>query len=114
MVTKLEAYSLAKGNLQLISDYLSYGKQMTKIGSAYSHCANIIRGVPQGSMLRPLLFNIFVNEIFFGVEKSDICNFADDTTLFSHGSNLPMILQRLKVSVAILTDLNLLAYQTLE
>ena len=65
MVTKLEAYSLAKGNLQLISDYLSYGKQTTKIGSAYSHCANIIRGIPQGSMLRPLLFNIFINEIFF-------------------------------------------------
>ena len=81
--SKLEAYGLAKENLQLISDFLSYCKQRTKIISAYSDWANIICH---------LLFNIFINCIFHLVEKPDTCNFADDNTLFSHGSNLPLIL----------------------
>ena len=72
MVAKLEAYGLAKESLQLISDYLSYRKQRTKIGSAYSDWANVIHGIPQGSILRPLLFNIFINDIFPVVQKSDI------------------------------------------
>ena len=78
MVAKLEAYGISKESLQLISDYLSYRKQRTKIDSAYSDWANAIRGIPQGSKLGPLLFNIFINDTFLVVEKSDICNFADD------------------------------------
>ena len=46
MVAKLEACGLAKECLQLISNYLSYRKQSTKIGSAYSDWANVIRGIP--------------------------------------------------------------------
>ena len=96
MVAKLEAYGISKESLQLISDYLSYRKQRTNIGSANSDWANVIRGIPQGSILGPLLFNIFINDIFLVVEKSDICNFADDNTLYSHGSNLPLILNNLE------------------
>ena len=95
MIAKIEAYGISKEGLQLISDYLSYRKQRTKIGSAYSDWANVIRGIPQGSILGPLLFNIFINDIFLVVEKSDICNFADDNTFYSHGSNLPLILNNL-------------------
>ena len=95
MVDKLEAYGLAKESLQLISDYLRYRKQRTKIGSACSHWANVIHAIPQSSILSPLLFNIFINDIFFVVVKSDIRNFADDNTLHSHGSNLSLILSNL-------------------
>ena len=96
MVAKLEACGISKESLQLISDYLSYRKQRTKIDSAYSDWANVIRGIRQGSILGPLLFNIFINDIFLVVEKSDICNFPDDNTLYSHGSNLPIILNNLE------------------
>ena len=89
MVAKLEAYGISKDSLQLISDSLSYRKQRTKIGSAYIDWANVIRGIPQGYILCPLPFNIFINDIFLVVEKSNICNFTDDNTLYSHGSNLP-------------------------
>ena len=91
-----KVFGISKESLQLISDYLSYDKQRTKTGPAYNDWANVIRGIPQGSILGPLLFNIFINDIFLVVEKSDICNFADDNTLYSHGSNLPLILNNLE------------------
>ena len=95
MAAKLEAYCHAKESLQLISDYLSYRKQRTKIGSAYKDWANAISRIPQSSILGALLFSIFINGIFLVVEKLDICNFADDNTLYSHGTNLPLILSNL-------------------
>ena len=57
IVAKLEAYGLAKESLQLMSDYLSYHKQRTETGPVHSHWVNVIRGIPQGSILSPLLFN---------------------------------------------------------
>ena len=88
MVAELEAYGLAKERLQLISDYLCHRKHRTKMGSTYNDWANVIRGIPQGSILGPLLFNIFINNIFLVVEKSDICNFVDDNLLYVHENNL--------------------------
>ena len=96
IATKIETFALTKQILQLISNYLSYHKQRTKIGSAHSVWANIICGIPQGSILGPILFNIFINDIFLVVKKSVICNFADDNTLYFHGSNLPLILSNLE------------------
>ena len=95
-VAEVEAYGLAKESLQLISDYLSYCKTRTKTGSAYSDWANVILVIPEGSTLGPIRFNIFINDIFLVVENSGICNFADDNTLHSHGSNLPLILSNLE------------------
>ena len=83
LIAKLEAYGLDVGSLNFLLDYLSLRKHRTKVGSSYSKWSEICRGIPQGSILDPLLFNIFINDIFFLVEKSEICNFADDNTIYS-------------------------------
>ena len=77
-------------------DYLNSRKQRKKVGSSYSKWSEMIHGIPQGSILGPLLFNIFINDLFFVKEKSDIFNFAEDNTLYSCGANLKIVLENLE------------------
>ena len=58
------------------------------MGSTYNNWSEIFRGIPYGSILGSLLFNIFTSDIFFFIEKSEMCNFTDDNTLYSCDRNL--------------------------
>ena len=63
--------------------------------SAYSNWSEVLLRIPHGSILRPPLLNIFINDIFFFNEKSEICNFADANTLYSCNENLLRIKENL-------------------
>ena len=67
------------------------GKLRTKVGSSYNKWSAICRGISQGSILELLLFNIFIKDIFFFVEKSEIYSFSDDNTVYPSGKDLPKI-----------------------
>ena len=85
----------------MLNDYLSFREQRTKIGSLYSDWANDTRGSPQETNQGPLFANIFIDDFFLFIEKSDISNFADDKILSSCGNNLPAVLKSLEQDIKI-------------
>ena len=80
LIAKLHAYGFSKSSLTLLFNYLSDRWKRTKINLSFSDWHELLQGVPQGSVLGPLLFNIYLNDIFYILKDAIICNFADDTT----------------------------------
>ena len=79
LLAKLHAYGFSKQALAVICSYLSNRKQRIKINNVFSSWKDVILGVLQGSVLGLLLFNIYLNDLFFILKDVGMCNFADDT-----------------------------------
>ena len=82
--------------LKLVHNYLQNGKQKTKTGTAYSLWQEIFSGAPQGSILGPLLFNIFLCNLFLTIEGKCFTNYVDNTTSYVIGNNAEEVESELK------------------
>ena len=96
IIAKLHAYGLELPACNLLFSYLHGRKQPVKISNSKSSWTLLTKGVPQGSILGPLLFNIFMNDLFLFIEKCHLYNYADDNSLDSSSENLTDVLYNLR------------------
>jgi hypothetical protein len=95
LIAKLAAYGLDTDSLRLLYNYLTQRKHRVRIGSRLSDWLELTLGLPQGSILGPILFNFFINDLISTIQETYVCNFADDTTLYACESNLSDVIEKL-------------------
>ena len=96
---KLEAYGLDTKTLIRMLSYLSGRKQCVKIRNSFSLLKLILSDIPHGSILEPIFFNIFRNDIFF-LLGSDLHNFAEDNTVIAVAETVQDLVNSLEVKTS--------------
>ena len=81
LIAKLHAYGFSIDTVTLLYSYLKRRNQNVKINNTHSAFQVLLSGVPQGSILGPLLLNIFINDFYLWITKTDLLNFADGNTI---------------------------------
>ena len=104
LLSKLNVYGFDNNSLTFVRSYLTNRFQRCNIENHFSNWREITTGVPQGSILGPFLFNIFINDICLLVESSNVCNYAGDNTLFSFGKTFDEVTKKLQNDFLILDE----------
>ena len=95
-IAKLHAYGFSYEALTLINSYLTNRQQRVKVNGSFSSWKDLTRCIPQRSVLGPLLFNIHINDLLLFIQNSNICNYADDNTIYACNKNLDNITYKLE------------------
>ena len=96
IIAKLNAYGFDENALVLIHSYLRKRKLSVRISNVYSSFQHIVSGVPQGSVLGPIIFNFYINDLFLFIKQATIYNYADDNTLACFSKSLPELVRVLE------------------
>lgn len=108
LLNKLEHYGFRGVYLNIIKSYLSFRRQKVVIDNAVSEIKQITSGVPQGSILGPLLFNIYINDVVNVDSSTKFVIYADDTTLFFISRNATELLTKANSVLATLNEWSML------
>ena len=93
LLEKLTLYGIRGNELSWFQSYLKDRKQYTSVGDTFSSVLTIQCGVPQGSILGPLLFILYVNDMPSAVARLNVIMFADDTNLFISSKDIKSSIQ---------------------
>ena len=98
LIAKLSAFGVSPLSLKFLYSYLSNRTQRIKTNENFSDRTDIEFGVPQGSILGPLLFNINMIDLFYECEDLNVTSYADDTTPHSCATDIPSVALELQAS----------------
>ena len=104
LIAKLHAYCLDIKTLKLMYSYLTKRWQRTKVNSSFSKWSELLQGVPQSSVLGPILFNISLNDLFYLTEMTQVCNFAHGTAFYVCDKDLNTLINRLEHDTALAVE----------
>ena len=104
LLAKLDAYEFSLKSTTFIQSYLNKRMQKLNVNNKFSVRQDIYSGVPQGSILGPILFNIFVNDCFSYLTTCDMCNYADNNTLYTYSRDFHQVQEYLKKEFEILEN----------
>lgn len=96
LLAKLSAYGIRNESLTLLQSYLQGRSQRVKIEDITSDSVPVTRAVPQGSVLGPLFFNVFLNDLFYFIKVAKLSNYADDNQLYSSDLNPAVVEETMK------------------